>query len=1373
MIKNLLLLFLFFLIGFTKRTVLAQDCPNAGQDITICGLEFEISGSPAGGSWSYLCSSGAPIIQMDSTAEDIVAVKVPTCGEYQFVYSLDVPGCPGSDTVTLKFENTDYAERKIDFQISLNYQNPGCHSAPRDSCGPIRSLNGLIAPLPIWNFRLDGDCKIYKTQAQFQNPDSSLCIASIITFDTTVTEDSSFIAWTTSQNSFIDLDSEKRVSRNRLNSFIGILNALLKDELDKKCKPEKCFFDPLQCGDTTVTDTILAIVPVHQGGSWHYIFQGTPIPLGQQNEIQINGKNFFLDLPKGSDYYGPETLYFELYSNDGQGQRQNLQSVERIQLQWIEHWIYDTVEYYHVRETSDVNCDCGGIKRFFDTISFPPAPTFICSPIELIFAPKTDPEIIGNQQYCQGEFTELRTKLSYTHYQWSNSITDSVNLISSPGLVSVLVEDSRGCFGADSVNIHEIKQPSLEVEVDRSRLCRGDCTQIRLRSENGNTLIWNNKDSVSQLELCPSVTNFFNARSVDPNGCTHDTLIRIQVFDKPDPNIGPIDVLNCVKDSVELKLSRTDTFGIRGFYWEGPDVDSARIFILNPKVTLPGRYVFTVIDSIIGCTGRDTVEVIEDRVEPVVDAGSDLLINCRDSSVHVSSDTTDLRSGFFWEWIGPGINGANRFDKSLDLNVPGSYILRVTNLQNECVATDTVEIKLDRTPAVADAGPDREMPCDSLVITIGGNRSSSGDLFDIEWTGPQIDTVLKDSVYNRTGSPGNYIIRVRHIISECESIDSMTLSLPDSLPHLILTKSSDLTCFEDSVILDASFSTGENIKFFWAGLDIRPEVQHFKTIVVTKPGKYYILIRDTILNCERIDSIEVLRETANPIINAGLDKTINCDFISVSLDGNYDIQDSLARISWTGPGINSSNQNQKRPVVNLPGTYVFKVFNARNGCESFDTVEVRKVLQIPQVNLGQDRTLSCRQDTIDITAQLTFSKPTYLFDFKGPGILPSQERNQRQVIKIPGVFVARISAPNPECISTDTLRVQIDTVRHSIGIFDTMRFSCDKPSLLFTVNDFSNIDSIAWWDVFDRRMPSNDLGRSVIFLVEGIHRYKVYQKNGCHYEAKVSIQPYVSIVIDRIEVKPSCGSEPNGSIRVLIKSGAGPFRYSVNGSAKDSINFFDRLSTGIYNLRITDRVNCEIDTAIFIPLLYGISDKLLGQNLEIPICKDTFINMAAIVRANGIPLDSVRFEWKEGSRTISMDTLVEFDREGNFTVIVKNRNACDEVVFQLNIKQDPSLANEKISLPNVFTPNGDTENDRYKPVFAADTKFENEGYSLKIYSRWGQLVFESTDPDASWDGNFRDQQSPMDSYIVLLKATLDLCGSGRSVDLKTSLSLIR
>jgi gliding motility-associated-like protein len=60
------------------------------------------------------------------------------------------------------------------------------------------------------------------------------------------------------------------------------------------------------------------------------------------------------------------------------------------------------------------------------------------------------------------------------------------------------------------------------------------------------------------------------------------------------------------------------------------------------------------------------------------------------------------------------------------------------------------------------------------------------------------------------------------------------------------------------------------------------------------------------------------------------------------------------------------------------------------------------------------------------------------------------------------------------------------------------------------------------------------------------------------------------------------------------------------------------------------------------------------------------------------------------------------------------------------------------NLPNVFTPNGDGSNDYFKP-FPYDFV---ESINIKVFNRWGEPVFESTDPNINWDG--KNQTTKLD-----------------------------
>ncbi len=87
-------------------------------------------------------------------------------------------------------------------------------------------------------------------------------------------------------------------------------------------------------------------------------------------------------------------------------------------------------------------------------------------------------------------------------------------------------------------------------------------------------------------------------------------------------------------------------------------------------------------------------------------------------------------------------------------------------------------------------------------------------------------------------------------------------------------------------------------------------------------------------------------------------------------------------------------------------------------------------------------------------------------------------------------------------------------------------------------------------------------------------------------------------------------------------------------------------------------------------------------------------------------------------------------------------------------------------LPSAFTPNGDEEND----TFVVNSPCELQSFSIQIYNRWGNVVFESDDLENSWDGMAKKEESPSGVYVYHLEYTLI---DGTEHELNGSVVLVR
>jgi gliding motility-associated-like protein len=68
-------------------------------------------------------------------------------------------------------------------------------------------------------------------------------------------------------------------------------------------------------------------------------------------------------------------------------------------------------------------------------------------------------------------------------------------------------------------------------------------------------------------------------------------------------------------------------------------------------------------------------------------------------------------------------------------------------------------------------------------------------------------------------------------------------------------------------------------------------------------------------------------------------------------------------------------------------------------------------------------------------------------------------------------------------------------------------------------------------------------------------------------------------------------------------------------------------------------------------------------------------------------------------------------------------------------------------VPNAFTPDGNEYNNEFKPILSSQVV----SYQLQIYTRWGELIFESNDKEVGWDGSFRGAIVQNGTYTWVVK----------------------
>ena len=129
------------------------------------------------------------------------------------------------------------------------------------------------------------------------------------------------------------------------------------------------------------------------------------------------------------------------------------------------------------------------------------------------------------------------------------------------------------------------------------------------------------------------------------------------------------------------------------------------------------------------------------------------------------------------------------------------------------------------------------------------------------------------------------------------------------------------------------------------------------------------------------------------------------------------------------------------------------------------------------------------------------------------------------------------------------------------------------------------------------------------------------------------------------------------------------------------------------------------------------------------------------------------YEWHFRMEGESKDFMVRYEENTDYTFTKAGKTYVTLYANLGNEERDSSricvtISESKLLMPNAFSPNGDTHNDVYK---AKEYQSIVEFHAY-IFNRWGQKLFEWTNPAEGWDGNYNGNPVKEGVYFVVVKA---------------------
>lgn len=923
------------------------------------------------------------------------------------------------------------------------------------------------------------------------------------------------------------------------------------------------------------------------------------------------------------------------------------------------------------------------------------------STITLVVNPLPTINAGANQQVCVGTQVTLNAT-GAPSIVWSPVITNGVPFTQPIGTQSYTATgtDANGCINSASVSVTVNPLPTINAGIDQA-ICIGSSTSIT--ASGGVSYTWNNGLGAGTTHTVnPTSTTSYTVTGIDANGCVNTDQMIVTVNSLPLINAGP-DVAICIGSSTTLTASN----GV-SYTWNN-GLGAGVSHTVSPTST--ATYTVTGTD-VNGCVNTDQVVVTVHSL-PTVNAGADVEI-CSGAS------TTLIAGGaitYAWD------NGLDA-GAAQTVSPVGTTTYTVTGTDaNGCVNTDQVVVTIKPNPIIS---PTADITvCNNTAVpavtftsnvpgttyswtanntSIGIGSSGTGNL--ASFTGVNNGTQNVSSIVNVTPTANGCV----------GTADEFTITVLPS-PKATISGTTAVCINGTAPTITFTGNTGT------APYTFTYTINGGAPITVTNPGNSATVTATTSTTGTFVYALTNVSEAGNscagpangtatitvnalPAINAGAD-------VAVCVN-------SPVTLTATGAGVGGtyvwSNNVPNGGSFTPTSTDTYTVTGTdANGCVNTDQMVVTVNMPIP-VNAGQDQTV-CIGSAATLTATSTDPAATFTWNNgvqNGVPFTPSQSKTYT---------VTSVDANG--CVATD----DVDVIVKSLPIIDAgLNVSgCAGDQFTFTGSGAGPMGYYTWSHGIQNGIPFTPQAGNYFIHVTGTDAYGC--SNTDSLEVKIQAIPVVSFTASQDGIcAPVVATFVNTSglsnVSCLWSFDDGT-TYTGCGDATHVFSFPGEYGA---SLQITSSNGC-------IGSLYQSEMVVVESN---PVAHFTATPQVLTQISNEVQFvngsyGASSYEWDFGDETTSIEVNPKhkYDETPNlYTVrlIAFSQHGCPDTTY-LSIEVKEELI---FYVPNTFTPDGDQYNETFKPVFTYG--YDPYDYTLLIYNRWGEVIFESHDTSVGWEG---------------------------------------
>ena len=882
-------------------------------------------------------------------------------------------------------------------------------------------------------------------------------------------------------------------------------------------------------------------------------------------------------------------------------------------------------------------------------------------------------------------------------YEWrvngTTAIIGTTNILPSiqAGDYEVTVIDSNGCT---LQSVYTVTEPTLLeiISIDQTAqvLCFGDTNAALSANVQGGVppyqYSWyNNADATNILSTTSTLTNLGIGTYVldvtDANGIqtsANYTVTQPNLLEIVNIAVTNVSCYNGTDASIEI----TATGGTGNYIYSWSNGGSSTNILAN---IVAGDYDVTITDD-NGCqVSSGTITVTQ---PPVYDITNVSLIRPSAIGVPDGSIAIDIIGGippynYVWsDQNGTTIQSDNNVTSTSNTITglqEGTYSIVITDA-NGCTITDAYNLadpgelllSVTQTQLISCFGSsDGQLQ----VNTIGG---AGGNNF--AWYNTQdASTVIGTTAILSNVAAGSYYV----IVSNADGIQEQSAAFTVTQPEAVIGNLTQInpSCFnfnDGSITINASGGNGNYEYVFqvdgqgftanWIPFDSGSTTE----ITALVDGFYEIRLRDT-NGCfyEVSGNIGILSATLVEPNELIISNAITTDPTGFGLtNGSIEVTSTGGTQPYTyawsdANGALAENTNILSNVG--AGAYNVLITDA-NGCQ----VQGSYTLAQPDaltVTIQEINSILCNQDTnASIQASSTGGIAPYTYQWYNT-LDATTTIGTAQLIENLGVgtyYVIVTDSNNNTVQSANITLTEPDVLVVNLASDFTLCGDGNDWEILTFVEGGTAPYTYLW--------NNGDTTATLTNVPPGDYSVTVLDANGCDAQIGISLIPPPPLTTSVTTVNPICFGGSDGAITVSVTGGTAPYNYLW--STNDTTNSINNITSGDYQLTITDAKGCQLIET------YTINDPeqlIVDLGDDITLCLDQSTLLDASIT------DGVRYEWTSDNGFISSNAIVEIFEAGTYTVVATNSLGCtatDEIIVTV---LDTVISAEFIVSSQVFT----------------------------------------------------------------------------------------